>query len=405
MKFVHFADSHIDGFKDPRLADLGLQSFSYVIDYAIKESVDFVLIAGDLFNTALPRLEALEFVVEQLSQLQKNNIPIYAIAGSHDASARGKTMIDILALTGLLINVMQGDIDDNEKLHLKWTIDAKTNAHITGISGKKGQLDSVFYKQLAPLQLPENAPTIFLFHGAITQLQPPELATMQSQDIAYLPSGCDYYAGGHVHIKKSYSDTSHKAVVFPGPTFPNNFSELEKLKTGSFVFYDDTQKQKFSHVPIPSQPVIVFTVNAQDKTPQQVTQELFDLVTQNVFEGALVLLRIQGTLLQGTPSDIDMQQAIQELYSAGAYMVLKNTYALRAHQFEEQESAVAQGASSIEETIVSQYSKENDTLTLVKEQEKIHQLLNSLALEPADGEKKTAFVERVIHEIEAILEK
>lgn len=405
MKFVHFADCHIDGFKDPRLADLGLQSFTYVIDYAIQNSVDFFIIAGDLFNTALPRLEALQFVVKELRRLQDNAIPIYAIAGSHDASARGKTMIDILAITGLLTNVMQGDVDEEGKLHLAWTIDAKTKTHITGISGKKGQLDSVLYTQLAPLENVGDATKIFLFHSAITQLQPVELANMQSQDIAYLPEGCDYYAGGHVHIRNSYSDAMHKAVVFPGPTFPNNFSELEKLRQGSFVVYDDSQEEKFSHIAIPSQPVVSFTVDVEHKTPSQVSEELLDKAQEEIPQGAIVLLRVQGTLLQGSPGDIDLQSAMQQWYSQGAYIVLKNTYALRAHQFEEQDSVVAQSANSIEETLVAQYVKENDSLALSQEEEKIHKLLTSLALEPVDGEKKTAFVERVIHEVEEILEK
>ena len=72
MRFVHFADCHIDGFKDPRLAKLGNDNFKYVVNFSLEKKVDFVLLAGD-FNTwntkrsnyfcAIARTFALEEVV------------------------------------------------------------------------------------------------------------------------------------------------------------------------------------------------------------------------------------------------------------------------------------------------------------------------------------------------------
>ena len=35
-----------------------------------------VLLAGDLFNTALPRVDALKFVTRELKRLQEKNIPV-----------------------------------------------------------------------------------------------------------------------------------------------------------------------------------------------------------------------------------------------------------------------------------------------------------------------------------------
>ena len=39
------------------------------------KEVDFVIIAGDLFNTAIPRIDAVKFATEQLKRLQEANIP------------------------------------------------------------------------------------------------------------------------------------------------------------------------------------------------------------------------------------------------------------------------------------------------------------------------------------------
>jgi len=69
--------------------------------YVLKKKVDFILIAGDLFNTSLPGIDKLKLAVQKLKQLKDNNIPVYIIAGSHDFSPSGKTMLDVLENAGL----------------------------------------------------------------------------------------------------------------------------------------------------------------------------------------------------------------------------------------------------------------------------------------------------------------
>jgi DNA repair protein SbcD/Mre11 len=404
MKFIHIADCHIDGFKDPRLAHLGLQSFIFVINKAIKEDIDFLLIAGDLFNSALPRLESLKEVTKELQRLKKHDIPVYVIPGSHDASLSGESMLDVLDITGLVTNVMKGTINKNEKLELSWTIDKKTNTYITGIKGEKGQLEKKYYQQLLPLEIPNDAFSIFMFHSAITQLQPEELKNMSSQDINFLPRGCSYYAGGHVHIKEAYSSPSHASVIFPGPTFPNNFSELEKLNHGSYVFYDSTLEPKYSHNEIVLKKVIKKTIIADNKSASEVSLELLDFANQNCSD-SIVLIRLEGTLRSGKTTDITIQESIKTCYSLGAYVVLTNTYALQSEQFLKEESVLGETAQDIENELIKKHVGQQEFLSLKDEEEIIHKLLSRNTLEPLDGEKKTDFVQRVINEIKEIIEK
>ncbi len=56
MKFAHLADCHLGSWKREELRKLNLESFRKAIDICIERKVDFVLIAGDLFDTAYPRL-------------------------------------------------------------------------------------------------------------------------------------------------------------------------------------------------------------------------------------------------------------------------------------------------------------------------------------------------------------
>src|SRR3989338_8866548 len=131
MKFAHIADCHIGSWRDPKLKDTSTIAFLRAIDLSIKENVDFIIIAGDLFNTSFPRLDNLKSVVGKLKKLKDLLIPVYIVPGSHDYSPSGKTILDVLEEAGLFINVFKGTAQ-NGKLKLNFTIDKKTGAKITG---------------------------------------------------------------------------------------------------------------------------------------------------------------------------------------------------------------------------------------------------------------------------------
>ena len=57
VKFAHMADVHLGGWKFPEMQDLNFKSFQKAIEISIKEEVEFLLIAGDLFDTAYPPIE------------------------------------------------------------------------------------------------------------------------------------------------------------------------------------------------------------------------------------------------------------------------------------------------------------------------------------------------------------
>ncbi len=168
MKYAHFADLHLGSWRDPKMRDLSTQAFLKGMDECIENNVDFILFAGDLFNTSLPSLDSLKIVTKKLKELKDQNIPVYIIAGSHDFSPTGRTMIDVLENAGLLKNVCRGRINqETKKLHLKFTTDEKTGVKITGILGRKGMLDQAYYETLAREHL-EQEPgyKIFMFHTA-----------------------------------------------------------------------------------------------------------------------------------------------------------------------------------------------------------------------------------------------
>ncbi|HLD33338.1 MAG TPA: DNA repair exonuclease, partial [Candidatus Nanoarchaeia archaeon] len=110
MKYAHLSDLHIGSWRDERMRNVSLAVFARAMEMCVEEKVDFILFAGDLFNTALPAIEALVLVAQKLRELKEMNIPVYIIPGSHDFSMSGKTMLDVLENGGLLINVCKGQV-------------------------------------------------------------------------------------------------------------------------------------------------------------------------------------------------------------------------------------------------------------------------------------------------------
>ena len=52
MKFAHLGDCHLGGWRIPELQKLNFEAFQYALVKSIKEKVDFILVAGDLFDSA-----------------------------------------------------------------------------------------------------------------------------------------------------------------------------------------------------------------------------------------------------------------------------------------------------------------------------------------------------------------
>jgi DNA repair exonuclease SbcCD nuclease subunit len=104
LRFAHLADCHVGSWREPKMRELNILAFSSSIDKIIRinseetsdKKIDFVLISGDLFNTAIPSIDALKEVTEKLKLLHDAGITVYGIGGSHDYSAAGKSMLDVL---------------------------------------------------------------------------------------------------------------------------------------------------------------------------------------------------------------------------------------------------------------------------------------------------------------------
>lgn len=94
VKFIHCADLHLDSpfksrsylsqsiFED--MQNSAYESFTRIVDLALTEEVDFLIIAGDLFDQQNRTLRAEVFLKEQFERLNKEQIFVYICHGNHD---------------------------------------------------------------------------------------------------------------------------------------------------------------------------------------------------------------------------------------------------------------------------------------------------------------------------------
>ncbi len=95
MRFIHTADVHLDsplrgleaypGAPVERLRIATRQAFARVVDLCLEERVDFLIIAGDLFDTDVRDFQAALAAAAELRRLDQAQIPVYLILGNHDS--------------------------------------------------------------------------------------------------------------------------------------------------------------------------------------------------------------------------------------------------------------------------------------------------------------------------------
>lgn len=97
MKFIHTADIHLDSplsglaaYKDAPadlLRTVTRDAFTRLVDVAIEEAVDFMVIAGDLYDGSWKDYNTGHFFCREMGRLNKVGIPVYLLFGNHDADS------------------------------------------------------------------------------------------------------------------------------------------------------------------------------------------------------------------------------------------------------------------------------------------------------------------------------
>ncbi|MBU1252473.1 MAG: DNA repair exonuclease [Nanoarchaeota archaeon] len=385
VRFAHLADVHLGGWKQLPLQNLNLESFRKAVDICIKEKVEFVIIAGDIFDSAFPSIDILKESFAEFRRLKEAGIPCFIIAGSHDYSVSGKTFLDVLEKSGFCKNVLDFEEKD-EKIILNPTI--HRGVAIYGYPGKTSGLE---IKDLRRIEL-NDAPgmfKIFMLHTTIDKAKGD--LPIDSLETAKVPPA-DYYAMGHLHM-----DFRYENFVYPGPIFPNNFQELEDLEHGRFCIVDTSSgtEDPIKKITLPIKGVV--SLNVEVKNALLATEKIIAELEKRDIEDKIVLLRVRGVLESGKTSDIKFSQIEEAIKRKNAYFLLRNTHELKVKE-EEIEIEVGE-TENIEEETIKFFSEQNNS----NFNKHIPQLMNTFVAEKQEGETTENFTNRLLDDAKKIL--
>jgi DNA repair protein SbcD/Mre11 len=385
VRFAHIADVHLGGWKQQQMQDLNFDSFKKTVDICLNSKLDFLLFAGDLFDSAYPPIEILKETFSQFRRLKEANLPCFIIAGSHDYSVSGKTFLDVLEKAGFCKNVFNAEERENSII-LNPTVYG--NVAIYGYPGKKSGLEIPDLKRVRL----NDAPGLFkilMLHTTIDKVV--GNLPIESINPDRLPK-VDYYALGHIHV--SYNKAG---FVYPGPLFPNNFKELEDLRQGTFVIVDTESPQLTERLKLQTKPIERIVIEVTDALTG--TEKIIQELDKKNLKDRIVLLRIYGDLIRGKNSDIKFQQIEEFAKRKEAYFLLRNTHDLRTKEIETEIHVTEKDSENIEGETIEIYSNDNPS----DFNKIINELMEVLSTEKQEGETTETFNNRLLSGTKKVL--
>ncbi|MEM6590301.1 MAG: exonuclease SbcCD subunit D [Cyanobacteria bacterium P01_C01_bin.73] len=234
-RFLHIADIHLgfDRYDSPeRTKDFFYALYDVLERYAVQERVDFVAIAGDLFEHRNIQPSVLSHARLCLKLLKEAHIPAIAIEGNHDNCPYGTSTswLRYLSDWDFLILLEPGNLNKGEPFYSPW--DGKRGGYIDLDCGVR-VIGSNWYGSAAPQAIEQMAAaiktlppgpshTVALFHhGLEGQIARYSGALRYKEALPLKDAGVDYLALGHIH--KTYSEGGW--IYNPGSLEANNIEE------------------------------------------------------------------------------------------------------------------------------------------------------------------------------------
>lgn len=224
MKFIHAADLHLDspflGLRDEAMTESletiirqsTFESAKQIFTDAIDQQVDFVLLAGDLFDRNEQSVAAKYFLDQQLQRLNEVNIPVLIIFGNHDYYAGDIEQLGFPANTFVFGNQVE-----THQLTL-------TSGETVAISGFS------FANQWVRERMINDYPQrqavdwhLGMLHGSAEGIHSTEGVYAPFSITELQAKNYDYWALGHIHLRQSLDE--EETINYVGNTQGRHINE------------------------------------------------------------------------------------------------------------------------------------------------------------------------------------
>lgn len=225
MIFSHISDTHL-GFvqyhSEEREEDVYL-AFNQAIDISIKDHVDFVIFAGDIFHVPNPSGKAIVVLANALKRLKQSNIDSFFILGDHDISR-----IRSVPVPWVYNNLEFSKYIGNGKPVMY------KDVLIQGFDKKRKSEIHRFEEEFAKADAEaknHKGHRILVLHQGISEINK-FAGELNSTD---LPKNFTYYAMGHLH-EKDLKKFSHLGgpLAYPGSIEITSSETIKETEKGFF---------------------------------------------------------------------------------------------------------------------------------------------------------------------------
>jgi exonuclease SbcD len=263
MKFIHTSDWHIGRqFHNVSLLEDQRHVLDQIITYIENESVDALIIAGDIYDRSIPPAAAVALLDEVLTKITVDmKVPVILISGNHDSAERLRFGSVQLSQSGLhiigdlskitepvIVSTESGDVafygvpyNDPETVRNRFGQDVKSydEAHTFLVESVKAVTSP-------------KVPNVLISHcfidGAKASDSERPLSIGGSDRVGYQPClPFDYVALGHLHAPQ-YKGAQH--IRYSGSILKYSFSEQHQKKGVTLVELSSEGLKSATHLPL-----------------------------------------------------------------------------------------------------------------------------------------------------------
>jgi DNA repair protein SbcD/Mre11 len=346
--FLHLADVHLGFTKydsPERTKDFFYALQDAIAKYALEPKVDFVLIAGDLFEQRQVMPATLNQAQLCLTPLKEAGIPVLAIEGNHDYRPYGTqtSWLRYLSSWGVLKL-----LEPNEQEELEpWSEEHRSGGYIDLHCGVR-VIGSRWYGAAAPQAIQKLAAaipklpaepdfTVMMFHHGLEGQIARYSGALRYQDFLPLKeAGVDYLALGHIHRNYSLENW----IFNPGSIEANSVAENQAQNPrGVYLVELSTEgvkaelKQDYEQ-----RSILRLSLEANpNQTAAELEQMAIALVKQSAAqdntEGAIVELRLHGSI-GFDRSDLDIRALRTVLHELSQALIFLLKYDVSGREFQ-----------------------------------------------------------------------
>ncbi len=282
MLFSHISDTHLGLVQygsEERAQDV-YDSFNQSVDISIKDHVDFVIFAGDIFHAPNPNGTAIIQMANALKRLKQNEIDSFFILGEHDISRIRTTPIPYVYHNLEFSKYIGQGKPIEYKGILLAGFDKIRKAEIPQYEDKFAEID-------------KNAQThsghkILVLHQGITEFNK-FAGEIQSTG---LPKNFTYYAMGHLHDKdiKQFNHLNGP-IAYPGSIESTTSEGIKETKKGFFEVDISSKEATPNWIELDIRPQ--FSFKTEYKELSKTIDEIIEKISGST-KKPIVEVKIQG---------------------------------------------------------------------------------------------------------------